>query len=97
MTDQRPSCFLIFAAVLGSISRDGTVVTRSPTQTIIWLPFPRRLLSLYFKPRCLASFANSLRKRERLFDIEISKDLIELASCSFSVVLLFAWWVCECC
>jgi hypothetical protein len=37
-----PSCFLIFRAVLGSISRDGSVVSRSPTKTIMCPPFPRR-------------------------------------------------------
>src|SRR5260370_35601677 len=37
----RPSAFKIFFAVLGSISRDGSVLTLSPTQIIACPPFPR--------------------------------------------------------
>jgi hypothetical protein len=45
-----PSCFLILLAVFGSISRDGTVVTRSPTKTIIWPPFPRHFSARNVRP-----------------------------------------------
>ena len=61
-----PNPFLIFAAVLGSISRLGSVVKRSPTHTVACPPFPLLLLTRKANPCAFASSLSSAMKRSLL-------------------------------
>src|SRR5688500_12706935 len=54
-------------AVFGSIGRDGTVVSLSPTNTIMWPPLPRQASARNDKPFLRASSRNSATNRSRLF------------------------------
>src|ERR1700742_4785426 len=65
-TYSKPRVRRILRAVLGSISRDGKVVTFVPNQIMACPPSPRCVSTLKERPRLRASSRSSAMKRSRL-------------------------------